>query len=142
MRLYETAFLIAPNLPEEDTAKLVKDMSGIVSKKKGKMKNVEEWGKRKLAYPINKFEEAFYVFLHYEGDPDIPLELERKFKQTEAVLRFLTVKKDLKENIRKKKKPGTKRARKVEPRKKEPKEETQTAEIKSPPEKTEPKEEE
>jgi small subunit ribosomal protein S6 len=141
MRLYETAFLIAPDLPEEEMSKLVKDMSGVVSKKKGKMKDIEEWGKRKLAYQIEKFDEAFYVFFHYEGDPDIPLELERKFKQTESVIRYLTVKRDLKENVRKKKRPGPRRAKKTRPMKKEAKPETKAPVEESPAKKTEKKEE-
>ena len=107
MRYYETAFLIAPNLPEEETGKLINQMSEVVSKKKGKMVNLDKWGKRKLAYSIQKFDEAFYVFLQYEGESDIPPELERRFKQTEAILRYLTVKREQKENIRKKKKRGS-----------------------------------
>lgn len=104
MRYYETAFLIAPNLPEEETKALINQMSELVSKKKGKIINVENWGKRKLAYPLQKFEEAYYVFFLYEGNPDIPDELERRFKQTEAVIRYLTVKKELHE-IEEMKKP-------------------------------------
>jgi len=107
MRYYETAFLIAPNLSEEETEKLISQMSGVVSKKKGKMINLDKWGKRKLAYSIQKFEDAFYVFLQYEGESDIPAELERRFKQTEAILRYLTVKREQKENIRKKKKKSS-----------------------------------
>ncbi len=104
MRQYETVFLISPNLEEEETAKIITQVAAIISRKKGKLIKEDRWGKRKLAYPIKKFEEAFYVFFHYEGDPEIPFELERRFKQTEAVLRFLTVKKETKENVRKKRK--------------------------------------
>ncbi len=104
MRQYETVFLISPSLSEEDTESLIQQMADVVSKKKGKMVNAEEWGKRKLAYPIKKFEEAFYVLFHYEGNPDLPDELERRFKQTEAVIRYLTVRKETRENVRGKKK--------------------------------------
>ncbi|MFC2169365.1 30S ribosomal protein S6 [Acidobacteriota bacterium] len=104
MRLYETAFLISPNLPEEESETLIKQMEEIISTRKGEMVNLEKWGKRKLAYPIKKFEEALYVFFLYKGEPDIPVELERRFKQTESILRYLTVKKDEKENLRGKKK--------------------------------------
>ncbi len=104
MTQYETAFLISPNLEEEETEQVITQMAEVISKKKGKMINEDRWGKRKLAYPIQKFEEAFYVFFHYEGDPEIPSELERRFKQTEAILRYLTVKKTQKENVRRKKK--------------------------------------
>ena len=104
MRQYETVFLISPNLEEEETAKIITQISGIISKEKGKLIQEDRWGKKKLAYPIKKFEEAFYVFFHYEGGSNIPFELERRFKQTEAILRFLTVKKETRENVRKKRK--------------------------------------
>jgi len=104
MKQYETGFLISPSLTEEETDKLILQMAEVVSRKKGKMLKEDRWGKRKLAYPLSKFEEAFYVFFHYEGEPDIPSELERRFKQTDHILRYLTVKKELKEDIRKKKK--------------------------------------
>jgi small subunit ribosomal protein S6 len=109
MRLYETAFLIAPNLPEEEIEKLIEEMAGVVSKKKGKMDNIDKWGKRRLAYPVNKFTEAYYVFFHYQGEPEVPAELERRFKQMEQVLRYMTLKKDQKENVRKKKKDKPKK---------------------------------
>ncbi len=104
MRQYETVFLISPNLEEEETTKIITQISGIISKEKGKLIQEDRWGKKRLAYPIKKFEEAFYVFFHYEGDSNIPLELEKRFKQTEAILRFLTVKKETRENVRKKRK--------------------------------------
>lgn len=111
MRQYETAFLIAPNLPEEDNEKLISQMAEVVSKKKGKMINVDEWGKRKLAYPIQKFEEAYYVFFLYEGNPSIPEELERRFKQTETIIRYLTVKNEIREMARKRGRAPTKKKR-------------------------------
>jgi small subunit ribosomal protein S6 len=64
----------------------------------------EKWGKRRLAYPIKKFSEAFYVFFHYEGNPDIPLELVRRFKQTDTILRYLTLQKDTQEAVPRKRK--------------------------------------
>lgn len=115
MSQYETAFLISPNLEEEEIEKVIAQMAEIVSKKKGKMIKEDRWGKRKLAYPIKKFEEAFYVFFLYDGDPDIPFELERRFKQTEAILRFLTVKRESKENVRRKKKGAPKAEEKPVP---------------------------
>jgi small subunit ribosomal protein S6 len=108
MRLYETAFLITPKLEEEETEKLIGKMAEVVKKKKGKMVNIEKWGKRKLAYPINKLDEAVYVFFHYEGEPEIPHELQRRFRQTETVLRYLTLKKDEQIQPRKKTKTGKK----------------------------------
>ncbi len=108
MRQYETAFLITPKLEEEETEKLIEKMAEVVKKKKGKMVNIEKWGKRRLAYPIEKLDEAVYVFFHYEGDPDIPHELQRRFRQTETVLRYLTLKKDAQIQPRKKTKTSRK----------------------------------
>lgn len=134
MRLYETAFLIAPNLPEEEIEKLIEDMADVVSKKKGKMDNIDKWGKRRLAYPIDKFTEAYYVFFHYQGEAEIPAELERRFKQMEQVLRYMTLKKDQKDNVRKKKKDKPKKEE--PPAREEPAEISPGAETPAPVEKT------
>lgn len=113
MRQYETAFLITPKLEEDETEKLIEQMAEVVKKKKGKMVNIEKWGKRRLAYPIDKMDEAVYVFFHYQGDPDIPHELQRRFRQTETILRYLTLKKD--EQAQPRKKTKTSRKEKTKP---------------------------
>lgn len=133
MRQYETAFLITPKLEEEETEKLIEKMAEVVKKKKGKMVNIEKWGKRRLAYPIDKLDEAVYVFFHYEGDPEIPHELQRRFRQTEAVIRYLTLKKETRIQPRKgtksqkkeKMKKAEEKVEAVEKAKKEPQEEPQ-----------------
>ena len=104
MFLYETGFLIAPNLSDEETEGLIRQMAEVISQKNGKLVKTEKWGKRKLAYRIGKFLEASYVFFHYEAQADIPLELARKLRQTEAVLRYLTLKKEETANVRSKRK--------------------------------------
>jgi len=104
MRQYETGFVVSPGLSEEETEKFISQMAEVVSLRKGKMIKVDIWGKRKMAYPVKRFTEGIYVFFHYEGEGDIPLELERRFKQTDTVIRFLTVKKDPKDMIRRKRK--------------------------------------
>jgi len=108
MLYYETGFLLAPNLSEEDTDKIIGQMVEVVSQKAGRLIRQERWGKRRLAYSIDRFNEAFFVFLHYEGGADIPVELERRFKQSDTVLRYLTLKKDTQAVLRRKKKkePG------------------------------------
>ena len=108
MQLYETGFLLAPNLSEEDAEKIINQLIEVISQKEGRLIRQERWGKRRMAYAINRFGEAFYVFFHYEGRPEIPVELERRFKQSDTVLRYLTLKKDTKGTLRRKKKkePG------------------------------------
>ncbi len=104
MRLYETGFLISPSLTEEEAEAIVLQMAEVVSQKNGRMVKQEKWGKRKMAYPIQKAVDAYYVFFHYEGDPDIPLELGRRFRQMDTILRYLTLNKETQVNVRKKKK--------------------------------------
>jgi len=133
MRYYETAFLIAPDLSEEDTEQLISKMGDIVKKNKGRMIHVDKWGKRKMAYPIKKHDSAFYVFFNYEGIPETYVELERQFKQKETIIRYLTLRKEeeptFKEEI--KKKPKEKKTEK--PAKKEEKKPVKKEESKSVP---------
>jgi small subunit ribosomal protein S6 len=95
----------------------------VVSKRKGNLINKDEWGKRKLAYPIQKFEEAFYVLFHYEGESEIADELERLFKQSDTILRYLTVKKETRENVRGRKKRAPVKAEEPPPKEEFPPEE-------------------
>ncbi len=104
MKQYETGFILSPSLAEEETEKIILQMSEIVSERHGKIVKQDRWGKKRLAYPIKRFQEGFYIFFLYEGGPDIPLELERRFKQMDAVIRFLTVKKDPRALVRRRKK--------------------------------------
>ena len=104
MQLYETGFLLAPNLSDEESEKIITQMLEVISQKEGKLVRQERWGKRKLAYSVKRFTEASYVFFHYQGGAEIPLELERRFKQTDVVLRYLTLKRDAQDTVRRKKK--------------------------------------
>jgi len=116
MQLYETGFLLAPNLSDEESEKIITQMLEVISQKEGKLVRQERWGKRRLAYSVKRFNEAFYVFFHYQGGAEIPLELERRFKQTDAVLRYLTLKRDAQDTVRrKKKKEGAPEAREAAP---------------------------
>jgi small subunit ribosomal protein S6 len=110
MRLYETAFLIVPNLAEDETEELIQKMAAIVTDNKGEMVEIDTWGKRKLAYQIQKFDAAFYVFFHYRSEADVPTELERRFKQTETILRYLTTR------MEEETKPRRKKARHSQPK--------------------------
>jgi len=104
MRQYETGFILSPALSEEETARFIEQMSEVVTQKQGQLVKQDIWGKRKLAYPIRRFNEGFYVFFTYEGEGEIAAELERRFKQSASVIRFLTVKKDLRDLGQRKKK--------------------------------------
>ncbi|MEN6559154.1 MAG: 30S ribosomal protein S6 [Acidobacteriota bacterium] len=104
MRQYETGFVLSPSLSEEETTQFVQQMAEIVAQKKGHMVKQDIWGKRRLAFPIKRFQEGVYVFFTYDGGGDVSAELERRFKQTDHVIRFMTVLKDPRDLARRKKK--------------------------------------
>ena len=103
MRQYETGFVLSPGLSEEDAVAFIRQMAEVVTQKKGKMVKQDIWGKRRLAFPIKRYSEGIYVFFLYEGPGDISQEMERRFKQSDSVIRFLTIKKDAKDAFRRKK---------------------------------------
>ncbi len=110
MNQYETGFILAPTLSEDETTQFIQQMAAIIPQKKGRMVKQDVWGKRKLAYVIKKFSDGLYVFFTYEGPGDVSAELERRFKQSDSVIRFLTIKKDLRIQARKKRKRSAEEA--------------------------------
>lgn len=85
---YEVLYIIDPNLDEEGTAAIVEKFKAMVEAE-GTLTGIEEWGKRRLAYPINDIPEGYYVLMNCECKPDLPAELDRVFKITEGVMRSL-----------------------------------------------------
>ena len=86
---YETLFAISGNCSEEQTAELKEKFVNLINDNATDV-NVNEWGKRKLAYPINYVTEGYYVLVTFKSEPSFPLELERVFGITEGVLRYMT----------------------------------------------------
>lgn len=85
---YEALYIINPQLTEEGTQALVEKFKAMVEAE-GTLTSIEEWGKRKLAYPINDLPEGYYVLMTCECKPELPAELDRVFKITEGVMRSL-----------------------------------------------------
>jgi small subunit ribosomal protein S6 len=92
MRYYETLYIINPNLGDENYGGVVTKFNDLVENKKGTVTNVDEWGKKTLAYEVKKFDKGYYVLLQYCGDPGIVAELERDMKLDDRVLNYQTVK--------------------------------------------------
>ena len=86
---YEVLYIIDPAQGEEGIAALVEKFKAMVEAD-GTLSSVEEWGKRRLAYPINDLAEGYYVLMNMEAKPEFPAELERVMKITDGVLRCLT----------------------------------------------------
>ena len=90
---YEVVYIIDPMLSEEDTAALVAKFKAVVEAN-GTVSEVDEWGKRRLAYPINDLMEGYYVLMTFNAAAAIPAELDRIFRITDGVMRSLIVCKD------------------------------------------------
>lgn len=103
MPIYESIFIINPNLPDDDTGAVIKKMQDVVAKQGGEMIKFEDWGKRKLAYEVKKQKRGHYVFFQFNGAAATVSELERTFKMTDAVIKFLTVR--LEKELRKRPEP-------------------------------------
>ena len=86
---YETLFAVNATLPEEECKALVEKFVNLI-KDNGSDVDVNEWGKRRFAYPINYINEGYYVLVNYKSNADFPQELERQFGITEGVLRYMT----------------------------------------------------
>ncbi len=86
---YEVLYIIDPAQGEEGIAALVEKFKAMVEAE-GTLSNIDDWGKRRLAYPINDLNEGNYVLMTFESKPEFPAELERVMKITEGVLRCLT----------------------------------------------------
>ena len=91
MRHYEIAFIVHPDQSEQVPA-MVEKYRGIIESNGGKIHRHEDWGRRQLAYPIQKLAKAHYVLLNIECSQAVLEELETAFKFNDAVLRHLTVK--------------------------------------------------
>ena len=91
MRNYETMFVLHPDLDEEQTQASIDKYSAIITGGGGEVTKVEIWGKRRLAYEGKKLREGIYVLCHFSAGADLPLELERNFKISDDVIRYLIV---------------------------------------------------
>lgn len=91
--MYETMLVTSATLDEEATAAVVGKFKSLIEAN-GKIDTVDEWGKRRLAYPINKEEDGVYTLIHFTSEADFPAELDRVYKITDGVLRSLIIVKD------------------------------------------------
>ena len=93
MNKYESVIIINPNLEEEAIKALIEKISNLINTD-GKVNSVEEIGKKKLAYEIKKNKEGFYVIFKFEANPELITELERVYRITDEVIKFIVVKEE------------------------------------------------
>jgi small subunit ribosomal protein S6 len=94
VRTYEVVFIAAPTLTSEELEAFITHAQNVVEGKNGKVVKVDNWGKKPLAYKIKKYRDAYYVVLTIEADGSAIAELERRFRVTDYVIRYLSVRID------------------------------------------------
>lgn len=92
MRMYETIFIVQPDLGEEEMKAISTKVQDVIASMKGDFKRLEDWGPRKLAYPIAKFNRGRYYYLRFDGDAALIAELERRLRLDDKVIRYQSVK--------------------------------------------------
>ena len=94
MNKYELAVVLSAKLEDDERAAAIEKIKGYITRFGGTVTNIDEWGKKKLAYEIQKMKEAFYYFIQFEGNSDTPNELESHVRIKEPVIRYLCVKQE------------------------------------------------
>jgi small subunit ribosomal protein S6 len=99
---YESTFIISPEVPVEKVEELIAKAVKIIEDSKGTFKTVQQLGRKKFAYPINKLREGSYVYMEFYGNGETIKALENFFKFNDLIIRFLTVKVEKKKVVVKK----------------------------------------
>lgn len=94
MRAYETIYILRPDLDEEQTKGMVEKFSSLIQNNGGELVKTETWGKRRLAYEVKDFRDGYYVLYKLKGTAKTVAELERIYKITDEVIRYLIIKED------------------------------------------------
>ena len=94
MNKYELCVVVNAKLEDEARVAIVDKCKEYITKAEGTITNVEEWGKKKLAYEVNHEKEGFYYFIHFDAEPTAPADIENRVRIMDNVIRFLCVRVD------------------------------------------------
>ena len=94
MNKYELTVVVSAKIEDEERAEVVEKVKALVERFGGKITNVDEWGKKRLAYEVQKMKEAFYYFIQFDADSTVPGEIESRIRIMDNVIRYLVVKQD------------------------------------------------
>lgn len=94
MNKYELAVAVSAKIEDDERAAIVEKVKAYVERFGGQITNVDEWGKKRLAYEVQHMKEAFYYFIQFESAPTAPAEIENRVRIMENVVRFLCVRQD------------------------------------------------
>ena len=94
MNKYELALVVSAKIEDDARTATVEKAKEYITRAGGTVTEVEEWGKKRLAYEIQKMKEAYYYFIHFESDAETPSEIEQRIRIMDNVIRFLCVRQD------------------------------------------------
>ena len=94
MNKYELAVVVSAKIEDDERAQVIEKVKALVERFGGQISDVDEWGKKRLAYEIQKMKEAYYYFIHFESDAETPSEIEQRIRIMDNVIRFLCVRQD------------------------------------------------
>ena len=94
MRKYESMYILRPELDEEAVKSTIERFSTLVTEQGGQVAKAEPWGKRRLAYLIDEFKEGYYVLMNFSAEASVPAELERVYKITDTIIRYMILRED------------------------------------------------
>ena len=94
MNKYELAVVVSAKIEDDARAEVVDKCKALIERFGGQITNVDDWGKKKLAYEIEKMNEAFYYFIQFDAEGTVPAELESRVRILDNVIRYLCVRRD------------------------------------------------
>ena len=94
MNKYELAVVVSAKIEDDARAEVIEKVKDLITRVGGNVTDVDEWGKRRFAYEIQKMKEGFYYFIHFEGEANCPNEVEAHIRIMEPVVRYLCVRQD------------------------------------------------
>lgn len=94
MNKYELAVVLSAKLEDDERAAAIEKVQGYITRFGGTVTNVDEWGKKRLAYEIQKMKEGYYYFVHFDAEATVPAEIEQRMRIMDNVLRYLCVKQE------------------------------------------------
>ena len=94
MNKYELAVVVSAKIEDDERAQVIEKVKALIERFGGQISDVDEWGKKKLAYEIQKMREGYYYFIQFDASAECPAEIERRVRIMEPVMRYLCVKQD------------------------------------------------
>ena len=94
MSKYELAVVVSAKIEDDERAAVVDKCKALIERFGGTVTNVDDWGKKRMAYEVQKMKDAFYYFIQFDAETSAPVEIENRIRIMDNVLRFLIIKQD------------------------------------------------